>query len=291
MAPDPIVVNVTRREHARNRAKRYARFLTDATVGLIRVRRRRKERHEAVHAATATRDRYERSVKDLRAQLVDGKPNPQLDGEIATAERRARKAQERINGLVASIEDDNAQIQKLKRRAKRAVTKRRHFLKRARFFAVKVRHFKKLREQREKEQPTFEPWMANGADYKNASEGAKAFIARAVVLHGLTCTSMARTFVPPGGSTSSYHLVWNGGRAGDAAGSQDRMEACQRAEYERGKGLTGQLEMFGPNNSLNLKFGDPLVQAEGSANEDLHDSHVHAAETDEAVEAAIRDAS
>jgi hypothetical protein len=286
VAPDPEHVSITRREHARNRLKRWTRFWKEATKGVLDARDWKRQHHEALLTATANRNRWDGSVRSLRTQLTED-ANPPLEGEIKTAEQRRDKAQARIEKLTKAIASENDNIASVKRRAKRAFTKRRHFLKRSRFFAVKVRHFKELREQREKRQPKFEPWMANGANYQDASGGAKAFIARAVVLHGLTCTSMARTYVPTGGSTSSYHLVWNGGRAGDAAGSQDRMEACQLSEYERGRGLPGQLEMFGPVNERCLKLGNSLTLAEGDPLENLHDSHVHCAEEDSAVDAAL----
>lgn len=284
---DPLAVTINWREQARSRAKRYARFIRDATVGLLGVRKRRDKHHEVLVAAAKRRTRWDNSARELRAQLTPGKTNPPLESEIAQAEKRRDKAETQIESLATRIEEDNLQIRKVKRRAKRAVAKNRHFLKRARFFAVRVRHLRELKKQREKQQPEFKPWMANGADWKDASEGARAYVARAVVLHGLTCTSMARTYVPAGGSTTSYHLVWNGGRAGDAAGSMERMEACQRAEYKRGLGLAGQLEMFGPINDHCLKLGSSLTLAEGDPLENLHDTHVHCAEEDSAVAAAL----
>lgn len=155
----------------------------------------------------------------------------------------------------------------------RTKRKRRHWKKRARFWLAKLRHRRKLRKARQQAQPEFQPWMANGANWRDASHEARDFIARAVVHGGLTCTSMARDYVPVGGSYTSLHLIRNGGRAGDAAGSRTAMVDFQWSEYWRNRGKD--VELFGPDNILCLKHGLPAPQPEGSPNENLHDSHVH----------------
>lgn len=158
------------------------------------------------------------------------------------------------------------------RRAKHARTrrKRRYWKKRARFWLVKIRHRKELRVARRQAQPRFQPWMANGANWQDSGQATRNYIARAVVHGKLTCTSMARNYIPPGGSTTSLHLR---GKAGDAAGTTSRMVAFQRSEYERNRGKS--VELYGPDNYLCLRYGQQSPQPEGSPNENLHDSHVH----------------
>lgn len=54
-----------------------------------------------------------------------------------------------------------------------------------------------------------------------------------------------------------------------------RLTRFQRHLHRKhGKKLT---ELFGPSNRANRKWGRPLVMAEGSALEELHDDHVHVA--------------
>lgn len=293
MPEDRLKVEISRRERAREKAKRWAGFLKEATVGVRQTLKRRKGLTEALHTADRKRKHHGRRIEELRAEreiAEKGNPSgiPSIEKRITHHQREQTKAADRIKALEERIDEENDRLVAVKARAKRGVRKRRYWRKRFTGSIRKIVHIRELRKQRKRGQPEFQPWMANGADYRNASKGAKAFIARAVVLHGLSCTSMARTYVPAGGSTVSYHLTWNGGRAGDAAGSREAMVKCQHAEYRRGLGLTGQLEMFGPDNDKNLKYGQSLSQAEGSLNEDLHDSHVHCAEEDSAVTAALR---
>lgn len=147
--------------------------------------------------------------------------------------------------------------------------KRRYWKARARFWLTKLQHRKEMRELRSAAQPKFQPWMANGYDWRGSCPQVRRYIARAVAA-GLTCTSLKRNFIPPGGSTTSLHLS---GRAGDAAGSADKMAAFQLAEYDRDKGHS--VELFGPSNDVCLVHGAPYTMPEGSPLETLHDTHVH----------------
>jgi hypothetical protein len=117
----------------------------------------------------------------------------------------------------------------------------------------------------------WEPWMANGRD-ANVSANVKDFCARGVVNFDLYVTSLKRNYVPPGGSTTSYHLS---GHAGDIAGT--RMVAFQVSEYETNRGNGACWELFGPDNDAWLKHGADTGGAEGTPLEQLHDSHVHGA--------------
>ena len=292
MAQGRLQVTIKRRDRARRKLKRLVRWIREATTELNRDLRRKKNLIGALHTAAADRDRHNTKAKLFREEAAEhfrnGDPVKERDAEnrLKWHLDQRDKADARCEKLKAELSQLNAKIRDLQRRTKRAVKGKRFWRKRLTGLIRKVIHLRELREQRRRGQPEFKPWMANGADWQNASPAARAFIARAVVLHGLTCTSMARTYVPAGGSVVSWHLVWNGGKAGDAAGSQEAMEDCQEAEHKRGLGLTGQLEMFGPINGLNLKYGSDLDQAEGSANENLHDTHVHLAEEDVALKAA-----
>jgi hypothetical protein len=55
------------------------------------------------------------------------------------------------------------------------------------------------------------------------------------------------------------------------------MSQFQQAEYERNKGNSNCLELFGPINNLWLKYGATIAGAEGTPLENLHDTHVHGA--------------
>lgn len=156
----------------------------------------------------------------------------------------------------------------------------RHVWKRYRWWMAKNTVYRKklkaARRRAKKRAPKWEPWMANGCDDR-VTAGVKAYCARAVVLYDCTVTSLARTYVPPGGSTTSYHLltIYNPAKAGDVAGS--RMADFQRAEYKRQEGKANCLELFGPDNDKWLKNGQHMAIAEGDPLETLHDTHCHGA--------------
>jgi hypothetical protein len=81
---------------------------------------------------------------------------------------------------------------------------------------------------------------------------------------------MYRDYVPPGGSTTSHHLFGRAADVGPSLKTQDR-------EFKLNLGNNNCLEFYGPNNSQNLRYGAQLSQAEGSPNEQLHDTHNHGA--------------
>lgn len=139
--------------------------------------------------------------------------------------------------------------------------------------AIRVYRRRYERARRRHGEPRWHRSMANGCDAR-VNDRVKAFVARGVVNFDCYATSLFRTFVPPGGSPTSYHLRH---MAGDMAGA--RMEEFQESEYRRGKGDRDPLclELFGPRNDRCLKNGVPAPQAEGSPNETLHDTHVHGA--------------
>lgn len=159
--------------------------------------------------------------------------------------------------------------------------RKRHAYKRARWFVAKRTIYRKRLKHaranaRDGKQPKYESWMANGCDDR-VVQGVKDYVARAVVHYDCTTTSMARTYVPAGGSTTSYHLLtlYNPAKAGDIAGA--RMSEFQAAEYKRDLGDENCLELFGPINDQWIKNGVQTGGAEGDPLETLHDSHCHGA--------------
>lgn len=119
----------------------------------------------------------------------------------------------------------------------------------------------------------FRTWMLNGRP-GNVNRRIKR-TARRAVNHGLSVTSTT------GGAhaSTSYHYT---GKAIDVAGRYDRMVAFQKSEYGRARRLGPfsrwlYLELFGPSNVHGIKNGRQVVLGEGTALENLHDTHVHIA--------------
>lgn len=214
------------------------------------------------------RSKYERAKEKGRRWGGRVKDTARLERELRVEQRALPKGPEGDKRRA----EIKAERRVNRKRALRAANKRRFWRKRARFWFVRWQHRKELDAQRRAGQPKFEAWMLNGHPEPKGTE-SKAFIARAVVLWNLTVTSTVRTYVPAGGSSSSFHLAWVCGCAVDVAGPMDRMEDCQRAEYARSEAD----ELFGPINDKWLKYGEPTAGAEGSPLEQLHDTHVHEA--------------
>lgn len=202
--------------------------------------------------------------------------------KLAEAKTDERKAQ-----LQSAIRDADRELEKLLTELGKTETRK----KRAKVAAHDAKQEKKVwlerkviyRETWEKikkrqqdkgggyENAEWDDSMAHGLN-TNVTAFVKKVLAWGYLDFDLYITSMRRDYVPAGGSTTSYHLV---GKAGDIAGA--RMAEFQKAVYEKFRGNPAILELFGPDNSLNLKYGSPLYLAEGSALENLHDTHVHVA--------------
>jgi hypothetical protein len=189
----------------------------------------------------------------------------------------------RIAQVTDRIEAHNAEIDKLtnkiewrRRRKRHALTKRRFYGRRAKFWLAKKttrrRNLKRARQRLEEaledRDPEFEPWMANGYPYSGLSASLRKWIAIAVVKFDLTVTSTKRNW-----GTGSYHDIW---KAIDVAGSWERMIAFQR--YVLANGCGNVLELYGPQNDANCDNGVRVTQPEGAPNEDLHDTHDHVAD-------------
>lgn len=239
----------------------------------IALRHRRKSRdraiaelhhlHELIEEVQARRETLQARIKKARKE---GNRNyvEKLSRELQENNRRFKKLLERERSSETQKAKDIAAVHSI-------IERRKWWAKRK---TVLRKRIKKAKENATSDgQPKYESWMANGYnDY--VTQGVKDFIARGVVNYGLVCTSLRRTYVPPGGSTTSYHLQ-SPGRAGDIAGS--RMIEFQISEYGRNLGNSGCLELFGPDNTRNLKYGNQLTLGEGTGLENLHDTHVHGA--------------
>lgn len=248
-----------------------ARQKTRAIVDSLILTRERKERavrnlHHIHDDILEKREQLGQIRKNIDEQKKKKDPNWERIRELEDNQKAVVK---RLSELTKKLDSKEVKRDRLVARAHRYAEARKWWIKRR----TKLR--KKLKKAREKSQqggqPQYQSWMANGHP-DNVNQEVKNFIARGVVNYGLYCTSLYRNYVPPGGSTTSYHLQ---GRAGDIAGS--RMTEFQISEYNRNLGNSGCLELFGPDNSRNLKYGNSLYLAEGSGLENLHDTHVHGA--------------
>lgn len=233
----------------------------------------------ALHDVLKRETRLNAAVKELREELkaaTDEGDRTIIENELAAQVKQRDMAAGRAKKLKARIKRNRKNLDKVNGEIKRAVTKKRYWKKRTRFLIVKLIKWRKWRKARQNRlNPKFESWMANGCDWQNCNEATRRAAARMVVTYGLTITSMNRTYVPPGGSTTSYHLS---GKAVDAAGAWETMIDAQVAEYKRFDGDTSKLELFGPDNNHNLKNGQPMTLPEGDPLETLHDTHVHSAQ-------------
>ena len=141
-----------------------------------------------------------------------------------------------------------------------------YWLSRARYWGRRAKSLKRPASN------GFHPAMLNGKA-GNISKGAEAFIARAVKA-GLVVSSTTGG----GHATSSWHYARNNwdniGHAVDVYGPWNKMVAFQRQEA---KHPSRYKELFGPDNSANVKNGSRISMAEGTALENLHDTHVHGA--------------
>lgn len=210
--------------------------------------------------AAVTMEKAERALAEAQSGSANKAKIAKLTRELAVASLAYDEAASR-----ASIAEK--QYRRADRTAKRATAKAKWWMKR------KTVLRRKLKAAKRKAIPSYEPWMANGYN-DQVTPAVKAFVARGVVKYDLYVTSMRRTHVPPGGSSTSYHMAYPG-KAADLAGA--KMAQFQLSEWERNKGKSTCLELFGPDNNACLKHGVSMSMPEGSALETLHDSHVHGA--------------
>jgi hypothetical protein len=223
------------------------------------IRNRREERERADERREHLDSVIPRLVKRQQRYIEEhASRNPDLQDLIDEhkAEReQLRTRRERITDAIGRFAD---KAQRRYRRIRWSVVKR-----------TTVR--RKLRKARQERKPKPEPWQANGHEWWNLTDRAKQLLAIAVVSYDLACTSITRNW-----GTGSHH-EYVPTRGFDCAGG--RMTEFQRdLRYGRveGFGLGDLLELFGPDNAACADNGAPYVMAEGSANENLHDNHVHA---------------
>ena len=267
----------TKRDRARKKLRRWAKQLDDLRRDVAHSRKQERTLRQTIQGVRRRYAHASEEVTRLRESIKAGGS----DGDIRRWQNELNSAvlaREKLGDRIILLENKIEQQQEIRARARARVratmTRKRYWRKRLRFAIVKLTKARKLYRQRQKRNPTFESWMANGSDWQNTNEATRRFVARMVVRHGLTTTSMNRTYVPPGGSTTSHHLV---GQAADVAGSWEAMIEGQEDEYRRDQGNASCLELFGPDNAANLKNGVTLGLADGSALENLHDTHVHGA--------------
>lgn len=155
------------------------------------------------------------------------------------------------------------QSRSLERKSRRTILAIRSKVRASR---AKLRYWRRLLRRK---QATFQPWMLNGRS-GDITSPAKQFIVRAVNA-GLYVTSTTGGRHAP----TSYHYDRPLGRAIDVAGPWDKMVAFQRAESASRAGEY--LELFGPDNGVQVKNGQRFAFSEGEPLENLHDTHVHGA--------------
>jgi hypothetical protein len=266
-----------KRDRAQRKLGRWAREALALRKQVAHSRKRERVLRQTIQGVRRRYAHADKEVTRLRESIKAGGSDVDLrrwHNELNAATVARDKLGDRIILLEEKIEAQQQVRTQARDRIRGTITRKRYWRKRLRFTVVKLANARKLYRQRQKKNPNFESWMANGCDWQNTNQATRRFVARMVVRHGLTTTSMNRTYVPAGGSTTSYHLV---GKAGDVAGSWEAMNEAQKDEYQRSHGKAECLELFGPDNSANLKNGVTLGMAEGSALENLHDSHVHGA--------------
>ena len=141
-----------------------------------------------------------------------------------------------------------------------------YWLSRARYWGRRAKSLKRA------DASGFHTSMLNGKP-GNISSGAKDFIVRAHKAGLLTSSTTTG-----GHATSSWHYARNNpdgkGHAVDVYGPWNKMVKFQRQEA---KHPSRYKELFGPDNTANVKNGSRISLAEGSALENLHDTHVHGA--------------
>jgi regulator of replication initiation timing len=220
----------------------------------------------------AERHKLNQEIGHLKEELQHERARPTPDQtRIDRLLVRLNTAQDALAKVKASIKDLRKRQVRVFDRKNNRIDQVQFWIKRNTIYARKYRAAKKRnRERQDNGQPKFEPYMANGYRYQGCTQGVLNFVARAVVIDGNYTTSMYRDYVPPGGSTTSHHLFGRAADVGPSLKTQDR-------EFKLNLGNSNCLEFYGPNNSQNLRYGAQLSQAEGSPNEQLHDTHNHGA--------------
>lgn len=253
-----------------SRWKKAAKFARNrATFFRKRLKEVRQERRQLVQEKVALQRLLvdkRTANRTIRKELRTGDPSP----------RRRKNLEEKLAENVADVEKLKARLKDVRKRLRFLLDSEDHKADKVAWWVkrntVFRRRYRKAKKEHKKEggQPKFEPWMANGYNWQDSNQAVRDFVARAVVIDGNYTTSMARNYVPPGGSQTSFHLS---GKAADVGPSLK----TQYREYELNKGNPKCLELFGPDNYKNLKYGNTITLAAGSGIELLHNTHNHGA--------------
>jgi len=224
--------------------------------------------HELAEEASQVAEKLE-NVRELIAEAEE-----EGHEEILLERReRARELIAQRERLKERIKGREVREAKARVRTRDALKEKRAWIERKIMFREKWQAAK--RRLAENDKAEWEDFMANGHSL-NFVNGAKAEAAIAVVKFDCVVTSTFRATVLRISSPGSNHGPnVSPGRAVDVAGS--RMTQYQQDVFNRRKGDGSLLEMFGPINTVALKFGAPIELVEGTFNENLHDTHVHVA--------------
>jgi hypothetical protein len=243
--------------------------------------------HVFEHQLDASRERREKAedaldelgekVADLSERIVRNREElAEVQAQEEVDEERLARLRERKQALIEERDALNERVDSQKTREDKAVLRAENAKKEEKaWIERKIIYRKEWEEAKRREKPEWKDFMAGGQPL-NFSPAAKVEAAIAVVKFDCVVTSTFRSTVIPDSTASSFHGPnVNPGKAVDVAGA--RMSAYQKDVFDRRRGESHLLELFGPTNSIALKNGAAISLAEGSFLENLHDTHVHVA--------------
>lgn len=128
----------------------------------------------------------------------------------------------------------------------------------------RLRFWRNRREKLENRRPDFNghPPLQN--------KSIRAFVVRANKRGGYVTATSDGTH-----SSTSWHYKLKAVDVGWVYAEWGVMEDFQEDEYRRGLNDPSVYELFGPDNTANLKYGQGVGLSEGSSLEEAHDNHVH----------------
>jgi hypothetical protein len=220
-------------------------------------------------------DRLSEEAADLRERIAQNREEieqAERDSDEERLRRLRKRHQELIeerNKLKERVESQEVKDHKALLRAEHAKEEKKAWIER------KIIYRDKWEAAKQREKPEWEDFMASDHSL-NFVAAAKAEAAIAVVKFDLVVTSTFRaTVIPESTATSNHGPNVDPGKAVDVAGP--RMTQYQQDAFDRRRGDSHLLELFGPNNALWLRLGNQQPEPEGTFLENLHDSHVHVA--------------
>jgi hypothetical protein len=243
--------------------------------------------HVFDHELDASRERREKAeqaldelgdqVADLSERIAQNREQiaeVQLQEEVN--EERLARLRGREQSLIEERQALNGRIDSRETREHKVVLRAENAKKEKKaWIERKIIYHKEWEEAKRREKPEWKDFMASGHPL-NFSAAAKAEAAIAVVKFDCVVTSTFRSTVIADSNPNSFHGPnVNPGEAVDVAGA--RMSAYQKDVFDRRRGDSHLLELFGPTNNVALKNGAPTSLAEGTSLENIHDTHVHVA--------------